>query len=197
MGVPGDFIELINNGAATADVSGYVVRDNDDTHTYTIPAGTDHRGSGYYVVEIDTVTGRVRAGRRDSARLFGGRPTLGRQLHLDVARGDDVRALPGRHRRVRDDSTVDHGRGERLPASRPHPWPGGARRQQTGVNVFGSNLSGLAYQPSAPSARGVLWAVHNDPSTLYRLILDGARWTPDTTDGWATGKHLRYPDGSR
>ena len=61
--------------------------------------------------------------------------------------------------------------------------------------VFGQNLSGLAYQPSGTSAPGVLWAVRNNPSTLFRLIWDGAKWKPDTANGWANGKQLVYPDG--
>ena len=62
--------------------------------------------------------------------------------------------------------------------------------------MFGTNLSGLAYQPSGTAARGVLWAVRNGPSTLYRLVYDGTKWTPDTTNGWSAGKQLRYPDGT-
>ena len=81
--------------------------------------------------------------------------------------------------------------------SSPCPWPGGsAVATADGVNVFGTNLSGLAYQPSGSSARGVLWAVRNSPSTLYRLVYDGTKWTPDTTNGWSAGKQLHYPDGS-
>ena len=61
--------------------------------------------------------------------------------------------------------------------------------------VFGTNLSGLAYQPSGSSAPGVLWAVRNNPSTLFRLIWDGAKWKPDTANSWANGKQLVYPNG--
>ena len=60
---------------------------------------------------------------------------------------------------------------------------------------IGQNLSGLAYQPSGTSAPGVLWAVRNNPSTLYRLIWDGTKFTPDMANGWAMGKQLVYPNG--
>ncbi|GAA0592685.1 hypothetical protein [Kribbella sandramycini] len=43
-----------------------------------------------------------------------------------------------------------------------------------GSNVFGTNLSGLSFE-----GQDVLWAVKNGPSTLYRLIRDGANWRPD------------------
>jgi hypothetical protein len=77
------------------------------------------------------------------------------------------------------------------------PWPGGsAVATADGVNVFGTNLSGLAYQPSGSGSPGVLWAVRNGPSTLYRLVYDGTKWTPDTANGWSAGKPLRYPDGT-
>ena len=42
-GTPGDWVELYQPGAAPVDLSGFVFRDNDDTHTYVIPAGTTHR----------------------------------------------------------------------------------------------------------------------------------------------------------
>ena len=76
-------------------------------------------------------------------------------------------------------------------------WPGGTTVAfADGDNVFGANLSGLAYQPSGSSAPGVLWAVRNGPSTLFRLVHDGTKWTPDTANGWGAGKPLRYPDGT-
>ena len=76
-------------------------------------------------------------------------------------------------------------------------WPGGTTVSfADGVNVFGENLSGLAYQPSGSSAPGVLWAVRNSPSTLFRLIYDGTKWTPDPANGWSAGKRLRYPAGT-
>ena len=75
-------------------------------------------------------------------------------------------------------------------------WPGGDTVSfADGVSVFGENLSGLAYQPSGSSAPGVLWAVRNSPSTLFRLIYDGTKWTPDPANGWSAGKRLRYPGG--
>ena len=63
-------------------------------------------------------------------------------------------------------------------------WPGSASvATADDANVFGQNLSGLVYQASGTSARGVLWAVQNGPSKLYRLIYDGTKWTPDPANG--------------
>ncbi|MCK2244431.1 MULTISPECIES: hypothetical protein [unclassified Crossiella] len=70
-------------------------------------------------------------------------------------------------------------------------WPGGPEVSTAdGANVFGGNLSGLAFQ-----SPGVVWAVKNGPGTLYRLVPDGAGWRPDPSGGWASGKALRYRDG--
>ena len=64
-----DFVELVNNGATPAAVGGYVIKDNDDTHSFTIPAGTMIAAGGYYVADTD-VAGGFGLGSADSARLF-------------------------------------------------------------------------------------------------------------------------------
>jgi len=65
-----------------------------------------------------------------------------------------------------------------------------------GVGVFGTNLSGLTYEPATSTAPAVLWAVRNGPGTLYRLVFDGTIWTPDTANDWSVGKAVHYPDGT-
>ncbi len=113
-GTPGDWVELINTGATAVDVGGFVVKDNDDTHVFTIPAGT--MIAGRRLPRRRRRRRRFGLGGPDTARLFApGGDDAGRHLQLDGARRDDLRALPRRHRRVRDDDVVDQGRGERLP----------------------------------------------------------------------------------
>ena len=63
-------------------------------------------------------------------------------------------------------------------------------------NAFGPNMSGLSYEPASATAPAVLWAIQNDPSKLYRLVLDDTAFVASTADGWTTGKALRYVDGS-
>ncbi len=71
------------------------------------------------------------------------------------------------------------------------PWPGGsAVTNADGSNVFGDNMSGLSFE-----SQNVLWAVKNGPGTLYRLVRNGSKWQPDTTNGWSSGKALRYRGG--
>jgi hypothetical protein len=84
----------------------------------------------------------------------------------------------------------------RLAPIRFSAWPGGtAVLPVDGNSVFGGNLSGLIYE-STGDASGVLWAVRNGPGTLFRLVYNGSIWTPDPANQWATGKALRYPNGT-
>ncbi|MBN9747557.1 hypothetical protein DMP23_41770 [Amycolatopsis sp. A1MSW2902] len=89
---------------------------------------------------------------------------------------------------------VGAGAAHAAPAAAPKAtaWPGGSKVAiADDSGVFGSNLSGVSYE--SPT---VLWAVKNGPSTLYRLVQDGAKWRPDTANGWPEGKSMHYSDGS-
>ncbi len=76
-GIPGDWVELYNADTVAADLSGWVVRDNDDDHAYAIPAGTVLAPGAFYVVEeaaldyglggADSVHGRPLAPDRHAA----------------------------------------------------------------------------------------------------------------------------------
>lgn len=70
-------------------------------------------------------------------------------------------------------------------------WPGGdAVSVADDAATLGKNMSGLSFGRS-----GVLWAVKNDPATLYRLVSSGDKWTPDRAEGWKSGKRLHYANG--
>ncbi|MBD8608402.1 lamin tail domain-containing protein [Aeromicrobium sp. CFBP 8757] len=64
---PADLVELVNTGDAAIDVSGYVLKDNDDTHAFAIPSGTV-LGAG--AVKSFDVTLSYGLGKGDSARLY-------------------------------------------------------------------------------------------------------------------------------
>ncbi len=77
------------------------------------------------------------------------------------------------------------------------PWPGGS----TVVTVdpqdtYASDLSGLMYEPAQGAAPAVLWGVQNSPSKLYRLLWNGTQWASDKSNGWTSGKTLRFVNGS-
>jgi hypothetical protein len=67
-GVPGDWVELYNSAPDPVDISGFVFKDNDDTHAYPIPAGTIIPTGGYFLLE-EAAFG-FGLGGADSARLF-------------------------------------------------------------------------------------------------------------------------------
>ena len=77
-------------------------------------------------------------------------------------------------------------------------WPGSA----TPVTIdavcawvtteSGQDLSGLAFDPNDA---GVLYAVKNK-SHVWRLLASDGGWTPDTANGWAEGKDIRFPGGT-
>jgi hypothetical protein len=193
-----DFIEIVNNGAAPAAIGGYVLKDNDDTHAFTIPAGTTIAAGGYYVADVD-VAGGFGLGSADSARLFTpGAATLVDSFSWTSHAATTYGRCPDGTGAFATTTASTRGAKNSCPGDVVvSPWPGGsAVATADGVNVFGTNLSGLAYQPSGTRDRGVLWAVRNGPSTLYRLVWDGTKWTPDTANGWSAGKQLRYPNGS-
>lgn len=67
-----DWIELVNTGAAPVEVSGWIVRDNDNTSAATVPAGTTLPAGGHLAVDTDVATGSTDfgLGAADQARLF-------------------------------------------------------------------------------------------------------------------------------
>ncbi|WP_244929057.1 hypothetical protein [Nocardioides sp. W7] len=83
------------------------------------------------------------------------------------------------------------------PPSAAEAWPGGSQVTTASVaGQFGTDLSGLVYEPAAAGRAATLWAVRNDPATLYRLERSGTDWVPATSDGWSAGKPLRNPGNS-
>jgi hypothetical protein len=67
-GVPGDWAELYNAGSTTVDVSGWIFKDNDDAHSYAIPAGTNIAPGSYFLLEEAAFGFGLGSG--DSARLY-------------------------------------------------------------------------------------------------------------------------------
>ena len=50
---PGDWIELYNPKGATIDISNWQIKDDNDTHVFVIPEGTQIAGNGFLVVVKD------------------------------------------------------------------------------------------------------------------------------------------------
>lgn len=67
-GTPGDWVEFTNIGTTAVDASGLVLRDDDDTHSYVLPAGSTIPARGFLAVGDPEVTFGL--GGADSVRLF-------------------------------------------------------------------------------------------------------------------------------
>ncbi|WP_218825698.1 lamin tail domain-containing protein [Streptosporangium subroseum] len=195
-GTPGDWIELLNTGATPVDVSGWVLKDNDDTHAFTIAAGTTVAAGAFLALDVDPVFG---LGAADSARLFlPDATTLVDSYSWTAHAATTYGRCPDGTGAFVNTTTPTKGAANACPGQvSASPWPGGAAvATADDANVFSTNMSGLAYEASGDATPGVLWAVKNGPGTLYRLEWDGTKWTPATTDGWNAGKALHYPDGT-
>ncbi|WP_371782222.1 lamin tail domain-containing protein [Streptosporangium subroseum] len=194
-GSPGDWIELVNTGTAAVDVSGWVVKDNDNSHSYKISSGRSLAAGAFLALDVDPSFG---LGSSDSARLFqaGGSTLVDSYTWTDHATTTYGRCADGTGAFITTTASTKGaanacgGGGGEPPADTT--WPGGAAITiADGSNVFGTNLSGLSFENA-----GVLWAVRNGPGKLYRLVPNGTTWRPDPAGGWASGKALHYAGGS-
>jgi hypothetical protein len=198
-GTPGDWAELFNAGPAPADLGGYIFKDNDDSHAYVIPAGTIVAPGAYLVLEEAQFGFGL--GAPDAARLFAPNGTtvvdsFAWTTHAATSYG----RCPNGTGAFTTTATSTKGAANDCGGSVPPtalPWPGDPDIVTVdGSNVFGGNLSGLAYESSGSPTPGVMWAVRNGPGSLFRLVWNGTIWTPDATNGWSAGKLLRYGDGT-
>lgn len=212
-GTPGDWVELFNVGTGPVDISGWLFRDDQDGRAYTIPFGTVVLPGAYYVLE-EAAFG-FGLGGNDMARIF--RPdgslvdSYAWSTHAPVTYGRcpngvgeftanpiSTKGLPNACDVGSTDGGVDGGTdGGTDGGITALPWPGSETVVAVDVpSSFGSNLSGLTYQPASIEGFPVLWAALNGPSKVFRLIRNGANWIPDPNDGWQEGKLLRYPNGT-
>ncbi|WP_228121110.1 lamin tail domain-containing protein [Streptomyces fagopyri] len=196
-GSPGDWIELVNTGTAAVDVSGWIVKDNDNSHSYKIGKKTSIAPGAFLALDVESSFG---LGSSDSARLF---QTDGSTLVDSYTWTDHAGTTYGRcadgtgafttttaPTKGAANACGTTGGGGEPPAVTT--WPGGAAvTVADGSNVFGENLSGLSFE-----SESVLWAVNNGPGKLYRLVPNGATWRPDPAGGWGSGKALHYAGGS-
>src|SRR3954452_3154397 len=189
-----DWAERMNPAAAPVDVGGYLLKDSDDGHALTIPAPTLIPAGGYLSADVD-VPGGFGLSKADAVRLYSPANALLDHYEWTDHATTTYGRCPDGTGTLAVTGSPTKGAANDCPVA-GSSWPGAAAISLgDDTSGFGQNLSGLYYQPSGTSARGVLYAVQNGPSKLWRLIYDGAKWTPDTANGWATGKQLVYPNG--
>ncbi|MEU7560729.1 lamin tail domain-containing protein [Streptomyces eurythermus] len=191
-----DSIELYNKGAATVDVSGWVLKDNDKDHAYRIASGTTLAPGAYRAFDV---SGKFGLGSEDEAGLYLADGTT----QVDSFSWSEHSApswsrCPDGTGAFAQAATVTLGGpnscgtgGGGGGSTAPAVWPGsGSVATADGSNVFGQDLSGL-YQGDS-----VLWGAQNS-GRLWRLVRDGSGgWKPDAAGGWSAGKSLRFPGGS-
>ncbi|MHA3704091.1 lamin tail domain-containing protein [Jatrophihabitans sp. YIM 134969] len=198
-----DYIELTNTGATAVDISGYQLLDDDDHDRVIVPADTTLAPGAFVAFDTDPPFGL--GGGSDSARLFAadGTTLLDSFTWTTEAATSWGRCPDGTGEFAVTASATRGAANDCGPAPLPPvrsdavAWPG----PQTvavadGEGTLGEDQSGLFLEAGASLADSVLWSVQNDPGVLWRLLWNGTTWTPDTANGWAHGKQLRYPDGT-
>lgn len=206
-GSPDDWVELYNKGAAAVNISGYRIKDNDDTHAFfVIPNNTMIAAGGYYVADVATVFG---LGGADTVRFYA--PTSDTPIesyawtaHATTTYG---RCPDGTGAFITTASSskgaanscgggTDAGSDAGTDAGTFLAWPGSNTVSLAdNPGAFSGNMSGLSYQAAGASTPARLWAVQNSPSKLYRLERTGSVWASSTSDGWDSGKQVTYPNG--
>lgn len=195
-GTPGDWVELVNAGDSAVDVSGFVVKDDDDAHVATITADTTLAAGGYLVVDVEADFS-FGLGGADSARLFDAGGALLDSYSWTAHAATTYARCPDATGSFAVSSSSTRGALNACAGIVPStPWPGPADvRVVDAAGAFGEDMSGLAYEGTGTAERGTLWAVNNGTGTLYKLLWDGDSWEPAPGD-WAAGKSLVYPDGT-
>lgn len=188
-GTPGDWIELANPTASVLDVSGVVVKDDDDAHAFVVPAGTTIPAGGHLVIEgADLGFG---LGDGDTVRLFDGdllvdsttwgaghaTTTWGRCPDITGAFAETAQSTKG---------AANVCAGE-IPVS---AWPGSADvRVLDSAPTFLEDSSGLDVQETADGS--FLWAVDNGEGRIWKLAAH-ADGTFSQIAGWESGKRVRF-----
>jgi hypothetical protein len=196
-GTPGDWVELRNNGGASVDISGYVIKDNADDHAFVVPTATTLAAGAYYVADVDAdeATG-FGLGGNDSVRLFAATGTqIDSYSWTSHATSTFARCADGTGEFATSASSTKGAVNDCVGDLVTAPWPGSADVATVDVqNELGGNMSGLAFEATANG--DVLWAVKNGVGGLFKLVNDGTNWVSDSADGWENGKVLHYADGT-
>jgi hypothetical protein len=175
-----DWVELINLGAAEVDLGGLVIKDAEDDHAFTVPAGT-MLASGAFVA-FDALGYGL--GGADSVRLFDadGVTLLDTYEWASHAGTTYGRCPDGLGDFETTQSSTKGAANACAGIVTALPWPGGADVSVLDAEpTFGGDLSGVDV------ANGELWAVQNGDGLLYRMAMSG-----EVTGQWT----LTYPGGT-
>ena len=196
-GTPGDWIELYNAGAVAVNLSGFIVKDDDDTRTTTIAAGTVMQPGAFLVLEESFLGFGL--GSADAARLFDPTGMLIDSYNWTAHAAVTYGRCPDGTGAMVNTAVSTKGAANNCTIVGPvdSPWPGADNVATVdGTSVFGGNMSGLTYEAAGAGRPNILWAARNGPGTIFRLIFSGGIWTPDPANNWSVGKALRYTDNT-
>lgn len=180
-----DWIELANPTDEELDISGIVIKDDDDAHEYAIPEGTTIPANGYIVVTGDEFGFGL--GKNDTVRLFDGglliasttwpdhtNPTWG--LYPDVNGAEyqnTLEATPGQANRFAGIPDLIQ-------------WPGADE-----VTTYDTEATFLEDSSGLDFYNGQLYAVDNGTGKFW--ILDVAEdGTLSFVAGFENGKRVRF-----
>lgn len=184
----GDWVELVNAGFDSVDLSGLQLVDSSGKGAVTIPAGTTLAAGGYLQVYVYETFG---LGGKDNVQLLAPDneildevswdshvlPSLGRCPDGTGPFTATRAATPGASNACEGDLITS-------------PWPGtDAMTPADQAKYFGADMSGAVFD-----ADGTVWAVNNGLGSLHKLVLTNGQVTE--AEGWTGGRTLRYPDGT-
>lgn len=196
-GAPGDWIELYNRGSTQVDLTGWGVKDSDDSRAFRLASGAVIAPGGYLVLE-EALFG-FGLGIADAARLYAADGVTLVDSYTWTAHAPSTFGRcpsgDGPFKATLSSKGTDNNCADTQDAGAPWPGPSSVVEVDT-LDAFPSNLSGLAYQAGDVPANSILWAVRNDPSVLYRLQTDGTSWTSPSSGEWQGGKRVFYPSGT-
>lgn len=197
-GSPGDWVELYNNSDASVDISGWVFKDNDDSHIYILPATTTIAAKGFLVLEESQFGFGL--GGNESVRLFNKYgavvDSFSWATHAPITYGrcaDGVGAVIATFGSSKGAPNICES-----PAPTAEAWPGIGTDVVTvsAKDAYSSNMSGLVYEAGTGGKPNVLWAAQNGPGRIFKLIWNGTIWTSDTENDWGAGKLVHYSNGT-
>lgn len=180
-----DWIELANPTNADIDISGIVIKDNDDTHVYTIPESTIIPANGFLVIDENTLG--FGFGKGDSVRLYEGDMLIGSTTwseHTNPTWGlyPDVNGTEYRNTKEETPGAINKFDG----VPEIINWPG---KEETVIydqnSTFLEDSSGLDFY------NGQLYAVDNGTGKFW--ILDVAEdGTMTFAKDFENGKRVRF-----
>jgi hypothetical protein len=183
-----DSIELYNKGTASVDVSGWILKDDNDSSKYQIASGTTLVPGAARAFDV---SGKFGLGSSDKARLYlpDGTTMVDSFTWSSHSNPSWSRCPDGTGAFVQTGLSL----GAPNTCSNPSPvaWPGASTvTTADAASAFGTDVSGLIQEG------GVLWAAQNS-GKLWRLVPNGSGgWKADTANGWTSGKTLKFPSGS-